>query len=584
MPSRNGAVHVAVTTRRYQGKVYKTYLLRRTYREGGKVKHETLGNISHLPVELIELIRRYLRGEPVGMGPWRIVRSLPHGHVAAVLGTLRQLGLEGILGSRRCRQRDVVVALIVARIVQPASKLATARALRQETATSSLGMALGLEDLEDREVYEALDWLLRRQRRIENKLARRHLKDGTLLLYDVSGSYYTGRVSELVQYGYPRDGKKGFPQIVYGLLCTAEGCPVAIEVFSGDTADPDTLGRQVAKVRRRFGVKRVVWVADRGLITSRRIDEELRGVEGLDWITALRADTIKRLANQGVIQMSLFDDRDLAEVCSEDFPDERLVVCRNPLLAEERRRKREELLAATERELDKIVEATRRKRRPLRGKEQIALRVGRVLDKYKVGKHFVCHVEEAGFRYQRNEAKIREEAALDGIYVIRTSVPSEVLGSEEAVGAYKDLAKVERAFRSMKTIDLKVRPIYHWLSDRIRAHVFLCMLAYYVEWHMRQKLAPMLFEDDQKELAEALRESVVAPAEVSPSAQAKAASKRTADGQPVHSFRTLLEDLGTLTKNRVSIEGAEEAEFYQLSEPTAVQRRALELLGVSLEV
>lgn len=584
MPRRNGSVHVATTRRVYKGKVYTTHLLRRSIRQGGKVVHQTLGNISHLPEPLIELIRRYLRGEPVGAGPWKIVRSLPHGHVAAVLGTIRNLELEHLLGSRRCRQRDVATALIVARILWPSSKLATARAIRQETATSSLGLELGLEDLADREVYEALDWLGARQRRIESKLAKRHLEDGTLLLYDVTSSYYTGRVSELVQFGHGRDGKKGFPQIVSGLLCTAEGCPVAIEVFSGDTSDPPTLSSQIAKVRRRFGVQRVVWVGDRGLITSRRIEEELRPVDGLEWITALRADTIRRLVSQGVIEQSLFDERDLAEVSSPDFPGERLVVCRNPLLAEERRRKREELLAATERKLEAIAEATRRSRRPLRGKEKIALRVGRVWNQYKVGKHFILHIEEDGFRYERNEAKIRDEAALDGIYVIRTSVGSEALSSADAVRAYKDLAKVEAAFRSMKTIDLKVRPIYHGLSNRTGAHVFLCMLAYYVQWHMRRKLAPMLFEDDQKELAEALRESVVAPAEVSPSAKAKASTKRTADGGPVHSFRTLLEDLGTLSKNRVLIEGAEAASFYQLTEPTPVQQQALELLEVPLTV
>ncbi len=584
MPRRHGAVHVATTRRVYKGKVYTTHLLRRSIRQGDKVVHQTLGNISHLPEPLVELIRRYLRGEPVGGGPWKIVRSLPHGHVAAVLGTMRKVDMERLLASRRSRQRDVVTALIVARILWPSSKRATARAIRQETATSSLGWELGLEDLADREVYEALDWLVRRQKRIENKLAKRHLEDGTLLLYDVTSSYYTGRVSELVQFGYGRDGKKGFPQIVYGLLCTAEGCPVAIEVFSGDTSDSETLSSQIRKVRRRFGVQRVVWVGDRGMITSRRIEEELRGVDGLDWITALRADTIRQLATEGVIQASLFDQRDLAEVRSPDFPGERLVVCRNPLLAEERRRKREELLAATERKLAAIVEATRRERRPLRGKDKIGLRVGRVLDQYKVGKHFMIRIEEDGFWYERDEAKIRQEAALDGIYVIRTSVGSEALGSEEAVRAYKDLAKVEQAFRSMKTIDPEVRPIYHWLSDRIRAHVFLCMLAYYVEWHMRRKLAPILFEDDQKELAEALRESVVAPAEVSPSAKAKAQTKRTANGEPVHSFRTLLEDLGTLTKNEVLIEGAESAPFYQLAEPTSVQQRALELLEVTLTV
>lgn len=581
MPSRNGSVHVATTRRTYKGRVYETHLLRRSYREGGKVKHQTLGNLSHLPPDLIDTIRRRLQGEPASEGPWRIVRSFPHGHVAAVLGMLQNIGLDGILGSRRCRERDVVIAMIVARIVSPSSKLATARCLREETATSSLTLQLELQEIEDKELYEALDWLLTRQVRIENKLSKRHLRDGTLVLYDVSGSYYTGRRSELVQFGHPRDGKKGFPQIVYGLLCNAEGCPVAIEVFAGNTGDPNTLGPQIAKIRKRFGVQRVVMVGDRGMITHRRIEEELRGVEGLHWITALRADTIKKLASQGTIQPSLFDERDLAEVSSPDFAGERLIVCRNPLLADERTRKREALLAATEKKLDEIVAATSRAKRALRGKEKIGLRVGKVLNQYKVAKHFVLEIDETSFSYHRDDTKIREEAALDGVYVIRTSVGSESYSPQSAVRAYKDLAKVERAFRSMKTIDLKVRPIFHWLSNRIRAHVFLCMLAYYVEWHMRQKLQPMLFEDDDKEQTARSRRSIVAPAERSVAAKQKDRTKRTEDGYPVHSFRTLLEDLATLAKNRVRVSG-NDIEFYQLTEATSVQRRAFDLLGVPL--
>jgi transposase len=557
-------------------------LLRRSYREKGKVKHQTLGNLSHLPPDLIDTIRRRLQGESVPQSAFRIVRGFPHGHVAAVLGALRNLDLEHLLFSRRCRERDVVVAMIVARILSPGSKLATARRLREETASSSLALELGLERVEDKELYEALDWLLARQRRIEHKLAKRHLHDGTLVLYDVSGSYYTGRRSALVQFGHPRDGKKGFPQIVYGLLCNSEGCPVAIEVFAGNTADPNTLGSQIAKVRQRFGVRRVVMVGDRGMITHRRIEEELRGVEGLDWITALRADTIKKLASQGLIQPSLFDQRDLAEIESPDFPGERLIVCRNPLLADERARKREELLAATEKKLDEIVAATTRARRALRGKEKIGLRVGKVVQQYKVGKHFVLDIEDTRFSYRRDERKIREEAALDGIYVIRTSAGPEAFTPQSAVRAYKDLSKVERAFRSMKTIDLKVRPIYHWLDSRIRAHVFLCMLAYYVEWHMRQKLAPLLFDDDQKAAAEQGRRSIVAPAERSAAAQHKDATKRTADNYPVHSFQTLLDDLATLAKNRICLDDDRQAEFYQLTEATPLQHHAFALLGVTI--
>ena len=584
MPSRNGPVHVATTRRTYKGKVYETHLLRRSYREGGKVKHQTLGNLSHLPPDLIETIRRRLQGERFPQFGWRIARTFPHGHVAAVLGTVRNVGLESVLASRRCRQRDVVVAMIVARILSPRSKLATARCLREETATSSLGLELGLEEVEDKEFYEALDWLVKRQRRIETKLAKRHLRDGTLVLYDVSSSYYTGRRSELVQFGHSRDGKKGFPQIVYGLLCDADGCPVAIETFAGNTADPNTLGLQIAKIRKRFGVRRVVLVGDRGMITNRRIDEELRGVEGLDWITALRADNIKKLVSQGRIEPSLFDERDLAEVSSPDYPGERLIVCRNPLLADERARKREELLAATEKDLDKIVAATGRAKRALRGKEKIALRVGKVVNRYKVAKHFVLEIEDTSFSYHRDERKIADESALDGIYVIRTSVETETFSPHGAVRAYKDLSKVERAFRSMKTIDLKVRPIYHWLTDRIRAHVFLCMLAYYVEWHLREKLAPILFDDHQKEEAQRTRRSIVAPAKRSAAARQKDSTKRTVDDYPVHSLQTLLADLATVAKNRVCLVGSEAGEFYQLTDPTPGQQHAFELLGVPITV
>ena len=581
MPARNGPVHVATTRRVYKGKTYQTHLLRRSYREGGKVKHQTLGNISHLPAHLIETIRQELRGERQAAEPWNIVRTFPHGHVAAVLGSARNLDLERLLGSRPCRERDVVMAMIVARILWPGSKLATARRLREETAASSLALELGLEDVADRELYEALDWLGARQSRIENKLAKRHLEDGTLVLYDVSGSYYTGRCSTLVQRGHPRDKKMGFPQIVYGLLCNSEGCPIAIEVFAGNTADPTTLDSQVQKVRKRFGIERVVMVGDRGMITHRRIDEELRGVEGLDWITALRADTIKKLASAGLIESSLFDERDLAEIQSPDFPAERLIVCRNPLLADQRSRKREELLVATEKKLDEIVAATVRARRPLREKTAIALRVGKVVNQYKVGKHFELDIDDTQFSYHRKEANIHEEAALDGIYVIRTSVDSGTLTPDSVIRAYKDLGKVERAFRCMKTIDLKVRPIFHWLDARIRAHVFLCMLAYYVEWHMREKLAPILFDDNEREEAERLRRSIVAPAERSPAARQKDASKRTEDGQPVHSFRTLLDDLATVAKNRIRL-CDRGAEFYQITEATPTQQRALDLLGVTV--
>jgi Transposase DDE domain len=585
MSRRSGAVHVATTRRVYKGRVYETHLLRRTYREGGQVKHQTLGNLSHLPSDLIETIRCRLRGESSSDSkPWEIVRTFPHGHVLAALGTLKSLGLEAILGSRPSRELNLVIAMIVTRILQPASKLATARSLQEETATTSLGLELGLgrERIGEQELYGALDWLLERQTRIENKLAAKHLAEGTLILYDVTSSYYTGQRSGLVQFGYDRDGKRGFPQIVYGLLCNAEGCPVAVEVFAGNTADSKTLSAQITKVRHRFGVHRVVFVGDRGMITSRRIDEELRGVDGLDWITALRADTIRLLAEQGVIQPSLFDERDLAEVVSPDFPDERLIVCRNPLLAAERARKRTELLAATERQLDEIMAATRRPKNPLSGQAEIGLRVGRVLNRHKVGKHFELTIDDKSFSYRRNEPRIAVEAQLDGIYVIRTSVASEALTSVDAVRAYKDLSTVERAFRCLKTVDLKIRPIFHWLDDRIRAHVFLCMLAYYVEWHMREKLAPLLFDDHERDEAEATRGSIVRKAPRSDAARTKDKTKQTPDGLPVHSFRTLLADLGTLGKNRVRVRGESGSEFYELTQSTTLQQRALDLLGVSL--
>jgi transposase len=585
MAKRNGSVHVATTTRTYKGKVYVTHLLRRSYREGGKVKHETLGNLSHLPSDLIETIRRRLRGDEGPAGDdFEIVRSLPHGHVVAVLGTLHNIGLDTIIGSRSSVERTLVLAMIVARILAPRSKLATSRALVEETASCSLVWELELDQLEappdQRDLYAAMDWLLARQRRIETKLAKKHLEDGTLVLYDVSSSYYTGRRCSLAKFGHSRDGKKGFPQVVYGLLCNGEGCPVAIEVFEGNTADPNTLQPQIDKIRKRFGITRVVLVGDRGMITKRRIDESLRGVEGLDWITALRADSIKKLASQGVFQASLFDERDLAEVSSPDYPGERLIICRNPLLAEERSRKREELLQATEKKLNEIVAATQRVRRPLRGKERIALRVGKMINHYKVGKHFVLEFSEDKFSYQRDQQKIAEEAALDGLYVIRTSVSSESLGVESTVRAYKDLAKVERAFRCLKTVDLKVRPIHHWLSDRVRAHVFLCMLAYYVEWHMRSKLAPILFDDHEKDKAESQRESVVRPAPRSPASTAKDRTKRTDNNLPVHSFQTLLADLATLAKNLVRID-SQDCEFHQLTTATTLQQHAFTLLDVT---
>jgi len=583
MARRGGSVHVATTRRRHKDKVYETHLLRRTYREGGKVKHETLGNLSHLPAEVLELVRGALRGETYlpARSSLEVVRSLPHGHVAAVVGTLRKIGLDTAIASRRSRPRDRVVAMVAARVLEPGSKLATARGLAPETAASSLGEVLELGSVDEEELYAAMDWLMARQRRIETKLASQHLQDGSLVLYDVSSSYYTGTHCPLAHFGYSRDRKRGFPQIVYGLLCNREGCPVAVEVFEGNTADPATLRVQIDKLTRRFGLRRVVLVGDRGMLTEVRIDQELRPA-GLDWISALRGPAIGRLAKEGALQLSLFDEQDLAEITSPAFPGERLIACRNPLLATERVRKREELMQATEKALLKIVVATQRPGRPLRGRAEIGLRVGRILNRYKVGKYFRLTITDSSFAYAHHAEHIARDAAVDGLYVIRTSVPESEMGAEETVRAYKDLSRVERAFRSLKSVDLKIRPIHHRRTDRVRAHVFLCMLAYYVEWHMRQRLAPLLFDDEDKAGAEALRTSVVAPAVRSPAAQAKARRKRTEEGRPVHSFQTLLADLATLAKNRLHPHTAtDHADFDLLTTPTPLQRHAFELLGFS---
>lgn len=584
MKDNKRAVHVDTVVKHHKGKTYVSHLLRHTYRQDGKVKHLTLGNLSDLPDDLIQVIRKRLAGEPLPADDtdFQIVRSLPHGHVAAVLGTLRKIGLDRLIASKPCREARLVVAMIVLRIIAPASKLANLTSLRSETAQHSLADELQLQDIDTPELYEALDWLLKRQLRIENKLAKKHLEEGTLVLYDVSSSYYTGRQSELVKHGHSRDGKPGEPQIVYGLLCASDGCPVAIEVFSGNTADPTTFTAQVNKLRRRFGITRVVLVGDRGMITSKRIDEDLRDVEGLDWITALRNDSIKKLFEQKTIQLTLFDERDLAEVTSDDYPDERLIVCRNPLLADERARKRNELLASAEKKLEAVAQAVSRDKRPLRGKDKIGLRVGRELKSTKMQKHFALTIEEDAFSYRRDEEQIAAEAALDGLYVVRTSVAEETLSAEQTVSAYKDLSQVEWAFRSLKSVDLHVRPIYHWKDDRIRSHVFLCMLAYYVEWHLRGQLSELLFDDHERESAESERASIVSPAPRSEAARRKEHERTTADGLPVQSFQCLLKDLATLCKNRVSWESSPEVEFQRVTVPTPLQRRVFELLSLNL--
>ncbi len=555
-------------------------LLREGFRQDGKVVKRTLANLTHWPQARVEALRAVLKGGAVA-DEFEIVRSRHHGHVAAVLGAARKLGLEQILDRQRSEQRELCMAMIVARILAPRSKLATVRGFAACTGSHTLAEELNLGEVAANDLYAAMDWLLGRQARIEKSLAKKHLGSGTLVLYDLSSTYFEGRHCELARYGYSRDGQKGKLQIVFGLLCNAQGCPVAVEVFEGNTADPATLSVQIGKVRERFGLKRVVLVGDRGMLTDARIREELEPVEGLDWISALRAPAIRKLADAGTLQMSLFDERRLAEVTSEDFPGERLIVCRNPLLASERGRKRQELLQSTERELERIVMATQRHRQPLRGSAAIGERVGKVIGKYKMAKHFRTEISDSCFRYARNEQSIHQEAALDGIYVVRTSVTKEVLSAERTVAAYKGLSAVERAFRSHKTVDLKVRPIFHRSADRVRAHVLICMLAYYVEWHMRQKLAPMLFDDEQPEQGEAKRSSVVAPAERSDGAKNKASTKSTDDGMPVHSFHTLLDDLATITKNRIQPSRKASLGFDRITRPTELQQRAFDLLGLT---
>jgi hypothetical protein len=555
-------------------------LLRESFRENGRVRKRTLANLSDWPTTLVEGFRTLLKGGvAVAEEGIAIRRALPHGHAAAVLGTIRAIGLDRLLGKPTDKRlAPLTIALIASRLVSPASKLATARDLAADTACSSLGRLLQLGAVDEVELYRALDWLGARQAAIEGALARRHLKDGALVLYDVSSSWLEGRCCELARFGYSRDGKKGKLQIVYGLLCAADGCPVAVEVFEGNTADPMTLSAQIDKLKERFGLSRVVLVGDRGMITSARIRDELRPA-GLDWITALRAPQIRALVDAGAFQLSLFDERDLAEITAPDFPGERLVVCRNPLLAEERTRKREDLLHATEAALTKLADQIARGTGPT-GQDKIARGVGRIENRYKLAKLFDITVAEDGFTFGRNHARIADEARLDGFYVIRTSVEDKALAAENVVGAYKSLARVERAFRSLKTVDLHLRPIHHWLAPRVRAHVFLCMLACHVEWHMRERLKPILFDDDDPAAAARERTSIVAPAQPSPAALRKRASKLTANGGPVHSFQSLLRDLATCTLNEMTTTLNAAYSFTLVATPTPIQAQAFRLLDV----
>jgi transposase len=553
-------------------------LLRESWRDGNRTRKRTIANLSHWPKEKVEALRAVLKGGLVVSdlkSSFVTQRSLPHGHVAAALGTLRKLGLDRVIAPRRCLERDLVLAMIVGRIIAPGSKLALARGLGAEAYDTSLRHQLDLEGADEEDLYAAMDWVLERQAAIETKLVERHLNAGCLVLYDVTSAHFEGRCCPLAALGFPHGGPKGKLQINFGVLCDEDGRPVAVEVFEGNVGDPTTFTAQVAKMRKRFGLERVVYVGDRGMITSARIREDLWEQHGIDWITALRAEQIQKLVKQGA-----------AEITCKDYPGERLVVCRNPLLAQERSRKRQELLEATEHELEQIVQATKRQRQPLRGKDKIGVRVGKVLGRFKVGKHFKTTITEDSFSYERDQEKISKEAALDGFYVIRTSIRQEQMDSERVVQSYKRLSRVEQAFRMMKSIDLKVRPIYHHLEKRVRAHVLLCMLAYYVDWHMRAALAPLLFEEDDPQAAEAMRDSAVAKAQKSPSAEAKATTKRTQDGLEVQSFDTLMKHLATIVinQNRPTIEAIADQTFYTVTQPDRLQDAAFELLGVNASV
>jgi hypothetical protein len=560
-------------------------LLRESYRENGKVMNRTLANLSDWPAEKVQSLRAVLRGDrlaSVGEGGFEIRRSLPHGHVVAALATARQIGLDDLLPRRGTkRHRALAFGLIIARLLDPAAKLATARMLDTATASHSLGEVLDLGSVTARELYATLDWLVSEQAFIETVLARRHLKEGVLVLYDVTSTYLEGRCCPLAQFGYSRDHRSDRPQLVIGLLCALDGRPVAVEVFEGNTGDPTTVPKQIETLKQRFNLKRVVLVGDRGMITDARIEATLRPA-GLDWITALRAPAIQQLAVEGgPLQPSLFDTRDMAEITSPDFPGERLVVYKNPLLVDERARKRRELLTATEKDLDRIQKRVQRAKNPLHGAGEIGKAVGAVIGKRKMAKHFETDIKDHSFSFTRKAEAIAEQAKLDGIYVVRTSLAAEQADAATTVRSYKSLARVERAFRCMKTVDLELRPVFHWTAARVRAHVLLCMLAYYLEWHMRQKLAPLLFDDHDRPAAEAQRTSPVAKAEPSPAARRKAASKQA---EPVggvvlavHSFRTLLDDLATLTRNVICFGGEKLSIVTTI--PTELQRRAFHLMG-----
>ena len=565
-------MHVATIRRQHNGKVYETYLLRHSFREEGKVKNETLANLTPLPKETIELIKGSLSGTSyVGADDsLEIERSLAHGHVAAVAAMAGRLGFGSLLGPA-CTERDIALGLVIARCLAPGSKLATSRWWQDTT----LAVDLGIEGATSDEIYGAMDWLRERQGAIEARLAGRHLSRGSRVLYDLSSSWMHGTKCPLAAFGYSRDHKRGKPQIEYGLMTDFEGRPISIEVFAGNTADPTAFVSAVAAVRTRFGLEELTMVGDRGMITSARI-EALRTLGGLDWITSLRAPAVRSLAQAGSLQLGLFDETSLATISHPDYPGERLIACRNPALAQERSRKRNELIEATRSALASLSASVAAKGNL--DATVIAGRLGRVINRYKVAKHFVTEIAEGRFSFSVDEASVREEAALDGIYVIRTSVEESSLSDAQVVEAYKGLSAVERDFRNLKAIDLELRPVYHWTEERVRAHVFVCMLAAYLNWHLRKALAPLTFTDEEIPG----RTDPVAPAQRSAGARAKDSAKLSPEGLELHSYGTLLSHLGSLSRSRIRFAGGHCTE--KLSLPTPIQRRAFELIGVPIPI
>ena len=573
MASRSQRVHVVTTVRRYKDRIYRTHLLRHSYRENGQVKNETVGNLSHLPEAVVELIRKALQGEILtpANSTFEILSSAPQGHVQAVLSAMRRLGFASLVASRPCRERDLVVAMVAARVLDPHSKLATTRAWH----TTTLAEDCGVQEASADDLYGALDWLLERQSRIERKLAARHLDEQSLALYDLTSSYFEGVTCPLAKLGHNRDGKEGKLQVNYGLLTDGRGCPVSVSVYPGNTGDTATVMAQVHKIRDDFGIRSIVLVGDRGMISQKQIDQ-IRQLEDIDWITALKTGEIRKLLEKESLQMGLFDERNLFELTDPEFPGERLVACRNPLLAQRRAHTRQSLIETTMREFEKVQGMVARGK--LKGADEIGLRVGRVANKYSVAKHFELEIRDGSFAFRLLSEKVAAEAALDGIYVIRTSLGPERLNTDDTVRSYKLLSNVERAFRSLKTVDLHVRPIFHRLEVRVRAHILLCMLAYYVQWHMLEAWRELLFSDEDQQAK--LTRDPVAPAERSTSALQKTSTHTLDDGTEAHSFRTLLKELSTIVRNvcRRKQSPDNEPTFTMVTTANAKQQRALDLL------